>query len=230
MSETSVSQISPDHPDKNETKYALNVLRRMNLTKGARFEAARRHKKAFRCSVLSIIILSTYVFGFSIINLIVNESINKVSHVFDGASLITSFFIVSFSLTQAYKRHELRAALFLKCAQGIAEIRDEMEALFSFGLLNRSEIEDRSRRYNSIINSNEDNHSDIDFYIYQFKTDENPSKKQNADRKGWLRIRRAYWQLRFLFYIWFNPLFALLFPPIIVYILWYASELKNTIP
>ncbi|MGB0629799.1 MAG: hypothetical protein ACPGRZ_03815 [Alphaproteobacteria bacterium] len=95
----------------------------MGLTKGERFQAARRHKWKSRKSILAIVILSLYVFSSGIVLIVFAEHLTDIEKkLITFANVIMTSFILVFSVLENGKRHELRAEMFLKCAQGISEI------------------------------------------------------------------------------------------------------------
>lgn len=160
--------------------------RRMQLTKGARFEASRRHKFSGRSASYSIVFLSVWIFGLSVYVLIYPNS--PGNNYLNAVNLILSFFVIAFSLLQSAKRHELRSEMFLKCAQEIDEISTDLglrerqsKARFiieshrnpvdvgELGKLSNEIFEyvkEFDKRYQKVLMAFSDNHSDIDYNIY----------------------------------------------------------------
>ena len=146
-------------------------LTKMKLTKGARFEAARRLENMARTSQYSIIILSLYVFTLSVWQVIFQGKIDP-SHVqkIDWICIVTSAFIMVFSLLESGRRHDLRSELMLKSAQTISCIYNEIEAKLKCGTLDIADMMILIKRYDDVISVFSDNHSDIDYVIYRIKT------------------------------------------------------------
>jgi hypothetical protein len=201
---------------------AKKRLNAMYLTKGARFEASRRHKKAGRTSTLAIVILSTYIFGISVISLTYkNEIKGDWESILKSVSLIMSFFVVAFSLLQSSYRHDLRSELFLKCANAIDDLWTELCRDKALGTLSAAKLKSYDDDYRRVITNFSDNHSDLDFHIFRFNTSENPKHKSRFERI-WAGTRRIYWHWKLHFYIWKNVYVATLFPWLIIlgFVVW----------
>ena len=193
---------------------AAHRLERLRLTKGSRFEAARRHKKAGRASTISIVIFSTYLFSISVILLTFQSEINgEFTSVLKSLSLIMSFFIGAFSLMQASKRHELRSAMFLKCAQTIDDIWTNLDREKQLQLLTPARMKFYDEEYQRKMAAFSDNHSEMDFQIFRSINKER-GKICYHPIKAYLR--NLYWNTVSYFYIWKNVYLALLFPWIII--------------
>lgn len=198
-------------------------LNYMYLTKGSRFEASRRHKKAGRTSTLAIVILSTYIFGISVISLTYKNEINSDwESILKSVSLIMSFFVVAFSLLQSSHRHDLRSELFLKCAQAIDDIWTNLYRDKKLANLSPAKIKSYDDEYRRVVANFPDNHSDIDFEIFRFKTSENPKHKPTVIERTWARARQIHWNWKLHFYTWKNVYIASLFPLFIIlcFIIW----------
>lgn len=209
---------------------ARRRLGRMYSTKGARFEAARRHKITARSSTIAIIILSTYLFAISVFLLTFKDQIqNGMESILKSISLIMSFFVVAFSLLQSSKRHDLRSEMFLKCAQAIDEIWTKLDREASLGSVTAENIKHHDDEYQRIITNFPDNHSDFDYQIFRFKTRENPRRIKDFIPRNWARARRIYWKSKVSFYIWKNVYLALVLPWIIFGIAYFARIHINLI-
>lgn len=205
--------------------------RRMQLTKGARFEAARRHKFSGRSSGYSIVILSVWIFTLSVYVLIYPDG--SRNNYINALNLILSFFVIAFSLLQGAKRHELRSEMFLKCAQEIDEISTDLsvderrsESLFTaqIGMSSpdlarvNEEVErifkyisSHDSKYQKILMSFSDNHSDIDYNVYIFKSDRNPKKTKGIE---WIKllIESMYWRAMNFWYVRNTMMLAIVLP------------------
>ncbi len=196
---------------------AKKRLNNMYLTKGSRFEASRRHKKAGRTSTLAIVILSSYIFGISVISLTYKNEINTDwESILKSVSLIMSFFVVAFSLLQSSYRHDLRSELFLKCANAIDDLWTDLCRDKTLRTLSAAKLKSYDDEYRRVIANFSDNHSDLDFHVFRFNTSENPKHKSRFDRI-WTGARRIYWHCKLHLYIWKTVYVASLFPWIIIF-------------
>ncbi|MEA2875775.1 MAG: SLOG-associating effector domain family 5 [Hyphomicrobiales bacterium] len=204
-------QVANDRTEDPIYEYARTQLERWRLTKGARFEAARRHKKSGRAATISIVIFSTYVFSISVILLTfkINEEFTSV---LKSLNLIMSFFVVAFSLLQNSKRHELRSEMFLKCAQTIDEISTRLNREMQLRMLTAKRVTAFDEEYLRKIANFPDNHSEIDFQIFRLIGKDGQKRKCAAPERGSFKLRHAYWKVRSYAYIWKNVFLALLFP------------------
>lgn len=214
--------------------------RRAQLTKGARFEASRRHKFTNRSSSYAIVVLSVWIFALSVYSVVHPGMDNKY---LNALNLILSFFVVSFSLLQSAKKHELRSEMFLKCAQDIDAMATELSlserkikteyhieldsSQFSIEITRSiteeifEAVGDFDQKYQKVLMSFSDNHSDMDYNVYSFKSHRNPKGAKGID--WWkLTIESIYWRILTFWYIRntlllsiFLPICALAFRPII---------------
>jgi hypothetical protein len=192
---------------------AQKRLNSMYLTKGSRFEASRRHKKSNRTATLSIVILSTYIFAISVISLTYKSEISSDwKSILQSVSLIMSFQVVALSLFQSGQRHDLRSELFLKCAQSIDEIWANLCRDAKLRQLTPEKMRDYDDQYRRVVTSYADNHSDIDFHIFRFKTSENPKRQHGFFKQIWTAGRRSYWNWKLHLYVWKNVYIASFFP------------------
>lgn len=214
---------SESGPDSSLNDLAEKRLNSMYLTKGSRYEASRRHKKSNRTSTISIVILSTYIFAISVISFTYkNDITTEWESILKSVSLIMSFLVVAFSLFQSGHRHDLRSELFLKCAQSIDEIWSNLCREKQLNQLTPDKIKQYDDEYRKVITNFADNHSDIDFQIFRFKTGENPKHKTDRRSRMWARLRRIYWNWKLHFYVWKNVYIATIFPWIMLFgfLLW----------
>src|SRR4051812_20500410 len=79
-----------------------DVRKRMVMTKGARFEASRRHKFRARTSQYTLIILSLFVFFMGVLQVSFPEFFTPSdSHVMNAANIFTSAGIMVLSLLES---------------------------------------------------------------------------------------------------------------------------------
>lgn len=149
-------------------KYYDDVLYRMKLTKGARYYAARRHQSRSIASIWAIIFLSMYVFSVSVfLSLHGVDGNNSIYKLLVMLSTVMSAFILAFSTLENGKKHDLKAELFLRCAQGIQKLYDEVEYMIRTNKLTDEIIKKYIDNYNDLIKVSSENHSDLDYIMFR---------------------------------------------------------------
>ncbi|MDF1794166.1 MAG: SLATT domain-containing protein [Thalassobaculaceae bacterium] len=207
MSERSVSTLEE----------AYNVLlKKIGITKGARFQSSVLHRTRNRTSTLSVIILSMYVILFSSAPFFLgNEIEDNVVRSLNLITIVMSAFVVVFTLYENSKRHELRAENFLKCAQNLSDLYDKVlvEKLSDKGdweLINAKYYE-----YNKIMISFPDNHSELELQIHFSNTKKvPPSLTMNYARSKFNKIKIS---LAKFVHNWSMPIIALS-SPFVIYV------------
>lgn len=209
-------------PEARFDEFVKRRLKKMYLTKGARFEAARRHKVAHRASSFSIVVLSTYVFATSVIVIIFDKRLSESDlHFLNSLNLIMSFFVVAFSLLQNTRRHELRAELFLRCAQSIDSLHSNLSYIRETSEIDYGKVKKIEDDYAFTLENFQDNHSDIDFNIFRYKATRNPENFPMRSTRNYYRFLRLYWRFRQFIYIYKSVILSAMFPWI-AFFLFYA--------
>lgn len=209
------------------------IQKTMRITKGARFEAARRHKFAGRASSYAVVILSVWIFAISVLTLVYASNIKPTTMgYFSSINLILSFFVIAFTLLQGSKQHEIRAELFLRCAHDIQSHSSRLEMAWDQALENycqqsvnsqqtanqslldffKNDLSKIEQEYQRTLSSFEDNHSDIDFNIYRFKSFMNVRKIVNNRERQYARVERALWLFQRFWYVQNPVVIALAIP------------------
>ena len=156
-----------DVSDASLNEYVEKLLYKMYLTKGARYQAARRHQRRAIASIWSVIFLSMYVFSTTTILTILDFStFPDVRENLTIASVVMSAFIIAFSVLEHGKRHDAKAEAFLRCGQRLHELRDKLE-LNTFEELDVDAVRGYVEDYNEIINDFTGNHSETDFRSFR---------------------------------------------------------------
>jgi SMODS and SLOG-associating 2TM effector domain family 5 len=201
-----VSWIHVENPD----DAVEGFLHKMRLTAGARFEAARRHKKRFRTSNVSIIILSLYAMIASLVPTFIRLD-NIMDQILSMLSLSMSVLVIAFTLLENAKRHDLRSELFLKCAQQILALHDRLKLSQIYNPKKKTDKDLRNTLevYHKIIGEFPDNHSDLDLRIFLAK-------------KGAGNTTLA--KTLFVINIWIMPVLALL-SPLALYCMIYCAKI-----
>ncbi|MCF2870874.1 SLATT domain-containing protein [Octadecabacter sp. G9-8] len=148
--------------------YAERLMYRMHLTKGARFQAARRHKRRAIASTWAVTALSLYVFSSTSYLAVYDVAgAPNVEKPLILMSIVMSAFIIAFTVLEQGKKHDLKAELFLRCAQGVQELHDRLDFVHRTGAHVTGEIESTVRKYNELLNSFSENHSETDFRTFR---------------------------------------------------------------
>lgn len=190
-------------------KYIDSLLYRMYLTKGARYQAARRHQRRARASIWSIVALSMYVFTTSTVLAIYD--LTQFSNFKENlviASIVMSAFIIAFSVLEQGKKHDLKAELFLRCAQDIQRLRDHLEFWKNTNGLKHEEVDDAVKKYNEFVHNFADNHSETDYRTFRI----NIGKHEGQ----WLYS--SYTAFKYWLDCWLIMLFSIILPPLVIYL------------
>lgn len=196
--ETPIKQTSLD-------SYSESLLYRMHLTKGARYQAARRHQRRSTASLWSVIALSMYVFTVSAVLAIYDLSQKgNIEKELVISNIVMSAFIIAFSVLEQGKKHDLKADLFLRCAQGIQGLRDKLELEVRLGTVTNKNISNYVDQYNAIVHDFADNHSETDYRTFRI----------NIGKDTGLQIYRYYYTCKYWLDCWLIMIFAIFIPPL----------------
>ena len=161
----------------NLEDYVGHLSYRMSLTRGARFQAAQRHKRRSLASMWAIIALSLYVFTSNVLVVLFGSQMDaNTSSIFALISIVMSAFIIAFSVIENGHSHKLKSTLFRRNAQKISKIHDGIEYLLHTQILARGNVEQAQREYTELINEFPYNHTETDFkhfLIWKKKNDYN---------------------------------------------------------
>lgn len=194
-------------PEEALDKYSKGLLRKMHLTKGARFQAARRHRARAIASVWSIIFLSMYVFSSSVAGIIYAEQVTLgFSQFLNMLNVIMSAFIIAFSVFEQGKQHDLKAELFLKCAQEISRLHDNLYYEACMHRVTPQSAQAFNEAYQKTVNGFSDNHSEVDYRTFRINS---------GNHKG-EPLFRAINTFRYWFDCWSIMIAAVLAPPAVL--------------
>lgn len=209
---TATGAVIAENSDNEITQFYIDLLYKMHLTKGARYQAARRHQRRSTASIWSIIFLSMYVFSTSAALSIFGVKIpENTSSYIVLLNIIMSSFIIAFSVLEHGKKHDLKAELFLRCAQSISELYDTVSYEHKTGLTNREKLEKHLVKYQKFVNDFSDNHSETDYRTFRI----NIGKDQGR------LIYKIWHKFKYIMDCWSLMWVSMLFPPIILLLLHY---------
>ena len=201
--------------------YYQKFIKRLNLTKGARYECARRHQKRSMASIWAITALSLYVFTTNVLLVLFGAALseNLVAALGVG-TIVMSAFIIAFSVMEYGHKHDLKAHLFLKNAQAIHAIHDKATYQHDTGIADRLSLEVLRSEYDFIVNTFEDNHSEVDFLRFRINIG-----KYND--KPILRRRHA---LAYFWNCWAIMVISMTVPPLALFISSFFFDFIETVP
>jgi hypothetical protein len=150
--------------------FALSLRRRIWITKGSRFNAARRLNNKYQFSLSSISILSVYGIAIPFIqNIVSNPRCQKVNDIYNAISVILSVFTLVISLLEGAKNYQLRAEKLHSNAVELSTLNRELEYL----IVSKSaspdfvkEIGNISTRYEQLIKDCPENHEPEDYTLF----------------------------------------------------------------
>lgn len=187
------------------TAYTKSLLYRMYLTKGARYQAARRHQRRSMASLWSVISLSMYVFTASAVGAVYDlPSDSPLGRMLSIFNIVMSSFIIAFAVLEQSKKHDLKADLFLRCAQGIQELWDCVDFDMKNGELIAASVKSQVEKYNTIVHDFSDNHSENDYRSFRV----------NIGKHHHQPFYSFYTNLKYWLDCWIIMLLAVIIPPV----------------
>lgn len=188
-------------------EWGRSLSYKMHLTKGARFQAARRHKKRSIASTWAVTALSMYVFSATSYLAVYDVSQKpELENLLLLMTIVMSAFIIAFSILEQGKKHDLKAELFLKCAQEIGELRDKIEFDILVHDLDEMEARNYLEQYNEIVNDFSENHSETDYRTFRINIGKHEGQPVYSLRQ----------QFRYWLDSWVLMLIAIIAPPIVL--------------
>lgn len=150
-------------------KLAKNLLRKLQLTKGARYNADRRLYLKGHYSDLTISILSILVITFSLVIVIfIGQDASVTAKYLTLANLVLSSTILFLNIYESKKNYTMRAEKMRMSAHLISEIHNNLEADISLKNLDNERTLEYVRQYNKAIQQFQENHDNIDFLHFKF--------------------------------------------------------------
>lgn len=190
------------------------LLSRFKQTKGARFQASRRHKKRSRASIWSIVFLSLYVFSISVVLVIFSENLTQTEgKILNFFNILMSAFILALSAIEHGKRHDLRAEMFLKCAQGVSDLQDQVQIDIATFNQTPEILKDRIDAYQRLITNFSDNHSNMDFQTYRI----------SVGKDSMTSVLRVFYSAIYFWNCWSISILSIVLPPCMLFLVFYRA-------
>jgi hypothetical protein len=191
--------------------YAKSLDDRIWITKGSRFNAARRLNNKYQFSITSISILSIYGISIPIIQGIVDYSeCPRINEIYTAVSIILSIFILVLSLLEGSKNYQVRAERLYNNAVTLSSLYRDFEYLKeceSSAPEFPKKLHEISNKYEKLIRECPDNHEQEDYELFrvQHRKDFNIS---------W--IVGIYVRLKLMVMDYWLYLFVLGIPPLVI--------------
>jgi hypothetical protein len=152
-------------------EYAKSLKRKMWITNGSRFNAARRLNNKYQFSLSSISILSIYGIGIPLFQSIAkNPQCKEINDIYNAISLILSVFTLVISLLEGAKNYQLRAEKLHKNAIEVSELQQKLEHVMVSQLGDadfHQKVGDILIKYNEIIKECSENHDSEDYNLFK---------------------------------------------------------------
>lgn len=166
-------------------KFLERFKRRVWITRGSRFNAARRLNNKSYWSIASISFLSVYGISIPIIQTTFNPlSCPEVNRAYFVISTISSIFILVLSLLEGSKNYQIKADRLYSSAIKLSQVSRKIDLFeLKFDEINdesSNELIELSNEYERLIYECQENHDKEDFRLFQI---------QNRDE-----FKIAFWQ------------------------------------
>ena len=168
-SKTTTILPGPPFAPKGADEYANALLRRIWITKGVRFEGARRLETKQRASDLTISLLSVYVIAFTLLQLLARDaSTGTLTTLFPLVTIIAPILILVLSQHESGKQYRVFADRMLHSAHQIEALYSHLEYLMAFEASPDSKPLDEIRtKYEEIMRDTALVQDQIDYQYYQ---------------------------------------------------------------
>ena len=153
--------------DKAMANNGKDLLQRMWLTKGSRYNAHRRLQKKHDLSISSIAFLSSYVLIINSLKFAKFLEINQIQSDFiTFFSIVVSIFILTLSLLDTSKDYKMRSDKLYMSAVEIDTLYNELEYILSSGASKKEKekkVHQISVNYSKVLQLYQVNHETQDF-------------------------------------------------------------------
>ena len=144
-------------------------MKKMVITKGARFDAYRRLKRMGNISLVSISLLSIYAIISSLFVFVFSDEIGQLtSKYFTMVSVILASLILFLNAFESSKQYELRSEKMRMSAQRISDLYNEFDAKFHLSIIDDDYLQNTISKYNGILQEFAENHDDVDFLHHRY--------------------------------------------------------------
>lgn len=150
-------------------EYAKKLERRLWNTKGIRFAAENRLEMKSRASTLAISILSMYVIGVTVLEVLVPAERETALTVIllPLATIIAPVFIMALSEYESAKQYLVRGERMHRTAQAVQEYHSRLEFLRSTGSLTQANVDQIRQSYEAVLRDFSSNHDTVDYHYFQ---------------------------------------------------------------
>lgn len=147
---------------------AANLQTTMWKTRGSRFAARQRLRRANYLSAISIVSLSIYVIVGSIILLVFSDNLSDGTEKWlNILNIGLSIFIISFSLLESSRDYLGGAEAMNQSALRIGRVYGKLKAMVDSGDVSEDMLSKCSAEYTEILDEITLNHEEIDFILFR---------------------------------------------------------------
>lgn len=191
--------------------YAKSLDDRIWISRGSRFNAARRLNNKYQFSITSISILSIYGISIPIIQGIVDYSeCPQINEIYTAVSIILSIFILVLSLLEGSKNYQVRADRLYNNAVNMSSLYREFEYLKQCESSDPEfpkKLYEISNKYEELIRECPDNHEFEDYELFRVQ------HRKNFNM-SW--IVGIYVRLKLIITDYWLYIFVLGIPPLVI--------------
>ena len=192
-------------------EYAVQLSRKIWITRGSRFNGAQRLQNKNRFSTNSISILSIYGIAISLLQL--NSKILRcvsVNETYTFIAIILSVFTLVLSLLEGYQDYQSRAQRLYQNAVSLSKLLSELDYAKSFHTSPTDFVKTLkliSDEYEQLVRDCPENHSTKDFELFQV---------QNSKEFKIARFMRWTIRVKLLFLDYWTYIFSILSLPVLI--------------
>ncbi|MHA7830600.1 MAG: SLATT domain-containing protein [Flagellimonas sp.] len=156
------------------------------VTKGARFVAAKRYELHDKWSTITISLVSVYIIIINLLVLIPDRPCYLSEELITFSTISLSILVIVISIIVNNMNYKHLAHKFHDCGREITVVYDKVCLLrTNIGSISKTDIQEISEEYNSIIKNYDINHSNLDLLV--FKKDY--PEEFNIDYPFWFKMK-----------------------------------------
>lgn len=167
----------------------------MWITKGSRYNGARRCTRKYELSTASSAILTLYIIGLSIAQSMPSFKIpQQLCGYINYSTIVASIGLLILSLLEGSKNYQLKAERLYNCSNDILNIYNQLRKIRYDQSINHLEVEQIRQNYNRVLQRYPDNHYPIDYEL--FRAQHRKDFELKLVSAVWIRIRsiiQTYW-------------------------------------
>jgi SMODS and SLOG-associating 2TM effector domain family 5 len=144
--------------------YADELLHKLWTTKAVRFEASKRLTERDHASRLSIAVLSVYVIGATVVELLLRLQHREVHPMlFSFVGVVAPVLIIVIEGHEGAKHYRVRADRMHRSAHQMQKLHDRLARLIKTSKVTLGDLETMEGKYHKIMDDFDEHHEDIDY-------------------------------------------------------------------